>query len=83
MIQNTDNKLLSELFSADNKVSYHIPKYQREYVWSKWDCEALFDDIEESAGGHFLGSIICIRQLDKNNHPKQSVLLPPPRSILS
>tara|TARA_R110000765_G_scaffold9911_3_gene30873 strand:+ start:68042 stop:69838 length:1797 start_codon:yes stop_codon:yes gene_type:complete len=60
MIQNTDNKPLSELFSADNKVSYHIPKYQREYIWSKWDWEALFDDIEESEGGHFLGSIICI-----------------------
>lgn len=53
MIQNTDNKPLSELFSADNKVKYHIPKYQREYVWSKWDWEALFDDIEESGGGHF------------------------------
>ncbi|NYJ28242.1 DUF262 domain-containing protein [Allomuricauda sp. ARW1Y1] len=67
MIQNTDNKPLSELFSADNKVSYHIPKYQREYVWSKWDWEALFDDIEESGGGHFLGSIICINT-EKDSH---------------
>ena len=31
MIQNADNKLLSELFSADNKVTYQIPKYQRRY----------------------------------------------------
>jgi uncharacterized protein with ParB-like and HNH nuclease domain len=60
MIQNTSNKPLSELFSADNSVSYHIPKYQREYIWGKWNWEALFDDIEESAGGHFMGSIICI-----------------------
>jgi uncharacterized protein with ParB-like and HNH nuclease domain len=60
MIQNTDNKPLSELFSSDNKISYHIPKYQREYVWGKWNWEALFDDIEESEGSHFLGSIICI-----------------------
>lgn len=60
MIQNTDNKPLSELFSADNKVSYQIPKYQREYVWNKWNWEALFNDIEESGSGHFLGSIICI-----------------------
>jgi uncharacterized protein with ParB-like and HNH nuclease domain len=67
MIQNTDNKPLSELFSADNKVSYHIPKYQREYVWSKWNWEALFDDIEESNGGHFLGSIICIN-IQKDSH---------------
>lgn len=60
MIQNTDNKPLSELFSIDNKIKYHIPKYQREYVWGKWNWEALFDDVEESEGGHFLGSIICI-----------------------
>lgn len=60
MIQNTDNKPLSELFSSDNKVTYHIPKYQREYVWGKWNWESLFDDIEESEGSHFLGSIICI-----------------------
>lgn len=67
MIQNTSNKPLSELFSADNLVSYQIPKYQREYIWSKWNWEALFDDIEESDGGHFLGSIICINT-QKDSH---------------
>jgi|TARA_B110000971_G_scaffold120371_1_gene123259 uncharacterized protein with ParB-like and HNH nuclease domain len=67
MIQNTDNKSLSELFSGDNRVTYHIPKYQREYVWGKWNWEALFDDIEESQGGHFLGSIICINT-QKDSH---------------
>jgi uncharacterized protein with ParB-like and HNH nuclease domain len=60
MIQNTANRPLSELLSADNKITYHIPRYQREYVWSKWNWEALFDDIEESERSHFLGSIICI-----------------------
>jgi uncharacterized protein with ParB-like and HNH nuclease domain len=60
MIQNTANKPLSELFSADNEISYYIPKYQREYVWGKNNWESMFDDIEESDGGHFLGSIICI-----------------------
>jgi hypothetical protein len=67
MIQNTANKPISELFSADNAVSYYIPKYQREYVWNKWNWEALFDDIDESSGGHFMGSIICINtQLDSH-----------------
>ena len=33
MIQHTANKSLSELFGIDNSVTYHIPKYQREYVW--------------------------------------------------
>jgi len=67
MIQNTSNKPLSELYSADNNVSYHIPKYQREYIWGKWNWEALFDDIEESNGGHFMGSIICIN-VQKDSH---------------
>ena len=60
MIQNVSNKNVSELFSSDNQVSYFIPKYQREYIWSRFNWESLFDDIEESLGGHFLGSIICI-----------------------
>ncbi|MEQ9091427.1 MAG: DUF262 domain-containing HNH endonuclease family protein [Balneola sp.] len=71
MIQNTDNKPLSELFSGENKITYQIPKYQREYVWNKWNWEALFDDIEESNGGHFLGSIICINtQTDSHKPPE-------------
>mgnify|MGYP005827868079 CR=1 FL=1 len=69
MIQNTDNKPLSELFSGDNNVTYYIPKYQREYVWSKWNWEALFDDILESEGGHFLGSIICINTETDSHKP--------------
>lgn len=75
MIQNTDNKPLSELFSADNKVTYQIPKYQREYVWSKWNWESLFDDIEESNGGHFLGSIICINTQKDSHKPAELELV--------
>ena len=60
MIQNTENRPLAQLYSSDHKVTYFIPKYQREYVWGKNNWEALFDDILESNGGHFLGSIICI-----------------------
>ena len=67
MIQNVSNKPVAELFSSENQVSYFIPKYQREYIWSKFNWESLFDDIDESAGGHFLGSIICINtQLDSH-----------------
>ena len=60
MIQETKDKSLSQLFSGEHKITYHIPKYQREYIWKKDNWEALFDDIEESEGNHFLGSIICI-----------------------
>ena len=67
MIQNVTNKPVAELFSSENQVSYFIPKYQREYIWSKFNWESLFDDIDESVGGHFLGSIICINtQLDSH-----------------
>jgi len=69
MIQNPANRPLSELLSADNKITYHIPRYQREYVWSKWNWEALFDDIEESEGSHFLGSIICINTQTDSSLP--------------
>lgn len=75
MIQNTDNKSLAEIFSTDNKVTYQIPKYQREYIWGKWNWEALFDDIEESDGGHFLGSIICINTQRDSHKPAQLELV--------
>jgi len=75
MIQNTDNKPLSELFSSENKITYHIPKYQREYVWHKWNWEALFDDVEEGQGGHFLGSIICINTQKDSSKPSDLELV--------
>lgn len=75
MIQSTSNKALSELFSADNGVSYQIPKYQREYVWGKWNWEAFFDDIYESSGGHFLGSIICINTQKDSHKPAELELV--------
>ena len=45
MIQNVSNKNVSELFASDSTVSYFIPKYQREYIWSKFNWESLFDDV--------------------------------------
>tara|TARA_R110001583_G_scaffold125021_3_gene276481 strand:+ start:2296 stop:4089 length:1794 start_codon:yes stop_codon:yes gene_type:complete len=75
MIQNTSNKPLSELFSADNDISYYIPKYQREYVWSKYNWESFFDDVEESNGGHFLGSIICINTQSDSLKPGELELV--------
>ncbi|MCH3883490.1 DUF262 domain-containing protein [Tenacibaculum aquimarinum] len=75
MIQNTANKPLSELFSTDNEISYYIPKYQREYVWGKNNWESIFDDIEESDGGHFLGSIICINTQSDSLKPGELELV--------
>jgi len=37
---------------------YHIPKYQREYVWGKTQWETLFDDIDSNEPDYFIGPII-------------------------
>ncbi|MBA1198253.1 DUF262 domain-containing protein [Pseudomonas plecoglossicida] len=60
MIQDVKAFPVSFYFNPDGATSFFIPKYQREYVWgwSNWD--ALFNDLNESPSGHFLGSIICV-----------------------
>ncbi|MPQ55155.1 DUF262 domain-containing protein [Duganella sp. FT27W] len=60
MIQDVKAFPVSFYFNPDAATSFFIPKYQREYVWgwSNWD--ALFNDLDESPSGHFLGSIICV-----------------------
>lgn len=45
-----------------NNVAFNIPEYQRAYVWSRRDWEALFDDIIDNPDGHFVGAIICVEQ---------------------
>lgn len=62
MIQDAKNRPISQLFDIDSKVIYFIPRYQREYSWSRWHWESLFDDIVENNPGYFFGSIICINQ---------------------
>lgn len=62
MIKSVSNYPISQLLDIDSNVVYHIPRYQREYTWGKWEWEKLFDDILENNNGYFLGSIICINQ---------------------
>jgi len=64
MITSAQNYPTSEIFSTDANLKYVVPKYQREYVWGRNEWVNLFDDLWENAPGHFLGSIICIRQGD-------------------
>ena len=60
MITSAKDYPVLDILKSDANVKYVIPKYQRSYIWGKWNWEVLFDDIVESDGGHFLGSIICI-----------------------
>jgi len=63
------------LLSAQDTVVYEIPKYQREYAWSKQQWDELFDDLleeDDTSSGHFLGTIICINRT--SNATQESVL---------
>ena len=60
MINSANARSMSDLFNTEKDIIYFIPKYQREYVWSKINWESLFDDIWENDENHFLGSIICV-----------------------
>ncbi len=60
MIKSVNNYPVSQLFDIASNVIYSIPRYQREYSWTKNQWEHLFDDIMENSPGYFLGSIICI-----------------------
>lgn len=60
MITSVTNTQVYALLSPESQVSYEVPKYQREYSWSKNEWDALFDDLLASEGQHFLGTIICI-----------------------
>jgi uncharacterized protein with ParB-like and HNH nuclease domain len=43
---------------------YHIPKYQREYVWGKTEWETLINDINENDIDYFIGSVIVVAYSD-------------------
>lgn len=60
MIRSVNKYHIYEIFSADGKFYYSIPKYQREYTWGPREWEALYDDISENNNEYFIGSIICI-----------------------
>ncbi|MFJ4657955.1 DUF262 domain-containing protein [Nocardia sp. NPDC088792] len=65
LIASANQYPVHELLSPENKVVYQVPKYQREYSWSRQQWDNLFDDLLDAAGAdaeHFLGTIICVNQ---------------------
>lgn len=51
----------AENFIGTNKVLFRIPVYQRNYDWSKSNCNRLLDDIYgimQNGDKHFLGTIV-------------------------
>lgn len=62
MIETVNKYAVSSLLDIEVALVYAIPRYQREYTWSKNQWEALFEDLLENDPQYFLGSVICIRQ---------------------
>ena len=59
------NETKVEDFLSSNKTQFVIPVYQRNYDWSKSQCQQLFDDILEVGStkkmdAHFIGSIVYV-----------------------
>ncbi|HAO09160.1 MAG TPA: hypothetical protein DCQ50_19765 [Chryseobacterium sp.] len=57
--------LASLLTIEGNQWHYHIPKYQREYAWGKYNWSKLIEDIYDSDLGHYMGSIICVHEKEE------------------
>lgn len=75
MIKSVDDDPVFKLLAPEDTVVYQIPKYQREYAWTKQQWDELFDDLleeEDARSGHFLGTIICINRT--SNTTKENVL---------
>lgn len=62
MIKTVVNYPISTLLDVEARLVYTIPRYQREYTWSRAQWDALFDDLLDNELNYFLGSIICINQ---------------------
>ncbi len=75
MIKSVDDDPVFKLLAPEDTVVYQVPKYQREYAWTKQQWDELFDDLleeEDARSGHFLGTIICINRT--SNTTKENVL---------
>jgi uncharacterized protein with ParB-like and HNH nuclease domain len=55
-----------ELFQ---NLTYEIPRFQRDYVWTKEQCEALWTDwrnhAETKSTAHFLDPMVVVRMEDQ------------------
>ena len=58
---------ITELFQS---ATYEVPAFQRDYAWTKEQCEDLWGDIkslvEGDAKAHFLGPMVVIRKGQNN-----------------
>jgi len=48
MIKSVSNRPITELLNSETDTVYEVPRYQREYTWSRDEWENLFNDIKEN-----------------------------------
>jgi len=56
----SENTFAALIGIEGNQWHYHIPRFQREYIWGKYNWSKLLEDIYENEPGHYMGSIICV-----------------------
>lgn len=59
------NETRVDKFLASNETTFTIPVYQRNYDWTKVQCQQLFKDIlavgaDDDQSAHFIGSIVYV-----------------------
>ncbi len=59
-MKSTELTYSSLLATEGGQWHFHVPRFQREYVWRKNNWSKLLEDIQDDEIGHYMGSIICV-----------------------
>lgn len=57
-----------------NQWHYHIPRFQREYIWRKHNWSKLLEDIYDNDPGHYMGSVICVHDTTTEFSPADELI---------
>ena len=58
-------RILDDGTLFDKEVHYVIPRYQRAYAWEDKEIVQLIDDINDSTGDYYIGSLVVAKVKDK------------------
>lgn len=61
----SENTFATLIGIEGNQWHYHIPRFQREYVWRKHNWSKLLEDIYDNDPGHYMGSVICVHETNE------------------
>ena len=59
-MKSTEHTYSSLLATEGGQWHFHVPRFQRQYVWRKNNWSKLLEDIQDDEIGHYMGSIICV-----------------------